>query len=189
MDVAYQPSRPMRVIAIDPGTSNTGLVYMSGSEVFAAKTITHKSSVKSDQERLMERAESIARGIDIWMADKPHDAVVIEGFLQFTGGRANAYTFQTPYLVGYLHATLIGENIVIQTSPQVLNQRNRDNVAWVKDYLLLGKEVLRNDKQCSNDHTRSAMAHGYFYLRNQGEIKDGKEPKAVSGGAVHRRRG
>ena len=50
----------MPVVAIDPGTANTGLVYMDERRVICAKTLTHRKAVRGDQYALMERAREIA---------------------------------------------------------------------------------------------------------------------------------
>lgn len=152
-----------RIIAIDPGTANTGLVYMDESRVLCVKTLTHVETVKQDQDALMRRAETIAAAVDDWMADKPHEAVVIEGFMTYTG-IGGGYVFQTPYLCGYIHAVLANENLIIQTSRQVLNPRTKGNCRAVKDAVAAGREVMPGALMCKNDHLRSALAHGVYYL-------------------------
>ncbi len=146
----------MSIIAIDPGTAHTGIVYMDERRIICCKTIAYKSTVKQDQYALKARAEAIAAQLSDWMADKPHECIVMEGFLGYTG-KQGGYAFQTPYLCGYLHAALSGEEIVIQTSRQVLNPKTPGNVANLKSTTFAG---LRND------HLRSAACHGaYFYAR------------------------
>lgn len=155
----------MSIVAIDPGTSNTGAVYMDEHRIVCCKTIAYKSTVKSDQRALMERAGAIARQLGAWMADKPHECVVIEGFTSFGGARQGAYTYQTPYLCGYLHAALAGERVVIQTSKQVLNQKTRGSVAHIKRAMERGEEVWPECRKLTNDHLRSAACHGIYYYR------------------------
>lgn len=157
----------MSIIAIDPGTAHTGIVYMDSRRVISAKTIAYRRTVRDDQSALMERAANIARQIDEWAADKPHDAMVIEGFVGYPG-RQGGYTFQTPYLCGYLHAALSDENIVIQTSRQVLNPRSRGNTAEYKALMERGMSPLPGCELCTNDHLRSAACHGiYYYSRKR----------------------
>lgn len=153
----------MRVIAVDPGTTNTGMVYADERRVICAKTISCRGGVKTDQDALMKRAQSIARQVSDWMADKPHDAVVIEGFITYPS-RQNAYTFQTPYLTGYLHAALEGERIVVQTSSEVLNPRKRGNVAMLMDAMVEGREVWGDSAKCTNEHLRAALCHAIYYI-------------------------
>lgn len=159
----------MRIIAIDPGTSNTGLVYMDEREIFCSKTITHrdrlfkeamtkagKPSREIDQDKLLNRARSIAVAIRDFCLNNPHEAVVIEGFQTFAHGtRQNSTTFQTPYLCGYLERELEGENIVIQTSSDVLKGIDRDAVA----------RSFPGGIGCTSEHTRAAACHGIHYLK------------------------
>lgn len=171
--MAPEASRAGAVVAIDPGTSNTGLVYMDESRrVLCAKTVSLKGAVKGDQALLMERARAVADGVAAWMADKPHDAVVVEGFVGYSG-RQGGYTYQTPYLLGYLHRALEGENVVAQTSRQVLNPRTRGNVAWLMDELRYraGAQPVKGAALLTNEHLRSAACHAYYYykMRQMGE--------------------
>lgn len=171
----------MAIIAIDPGVDNTGLVYMSDREVIDVKTIHYMEGVKTDQRALMERSREIAERICDWMLDKPHDALVVEGFVTFraAAGRSNPYSFQTPYLCGVIGARFEDENIIWQLSRDVLNPRIAGSCAWVKDKVKNGYSVLSGDERCSNDHLRSALAHGVYYFRqlakgsecNQGKSK------------------
>ena len=162
----------MRIVAIDPGTSNTGLVYMDEREILAARTITHKDrlfkeqltkagkpSREIDQTKLLKRARSIYIAIRDFMLNHPHEAVVIEGFQTFAGSnRGNAYTFQTPYLSGYLKKAFEGEELTIQTSNEVLKGIDKDAVALAYPGGCL----------CTTDHTRAAACHGIYFLRMRG---------------------
>lgn len=153
----------MRIVAVDPGTSNTGLVYMDERRILCAKTLRYKSTVKADQDALRARAENIARQIAAWVADKPHDALVMEGFMGYPG-RQGGYAFQTPYLCGYLHAALAGEDIAIQTSRQVLNPHTRGNVAELRALMERGCSPYPGSELCTNDHLRAAACHGAYHL-------------------------
>ena len=153
----------MSIIAIDPGTSNTGLVYMDERRIICCKSLTFKDSIKCDQQLLRARAQNISRIIRDFISDKPHDAIVIEGFVNF-GSRSNAYTFQTPYLCGYLHAELSNENIVVQTSTKVLPKKKGGND---KELMARGVAVWTDCEKCTNDHLRSAAAHGIYYYRSK----------------------
>lgn len=158
----------MPVVAIDPGTANTGLVYMDERRVICAKTLTHRKPVRGDQYALMERAREIAAQVAAWAADKPHEAVVIEGFVGFSG-RQGGYTYQTPYLCGYLHRALEGERIVIQTSRQVLNPRSAGSMAAAMAALKAGKMPMEGSEMLTNEHLRSAACHGAYYYATKGK--------------------
>ena len=160
-----------RIIAIDPGVEHTGLVYMDEREIFCCKTLTHRDSIAQDgftkagkprrlvdQRKLAARARSIACAVRDFVAANPHDAVVVEGFQQFTtGNRANADTFKTPYLCGYIARELDGENVIVQTSTEVL--RGIDRAATVNAY--------PGGRGCTNDHVRAAACHGIYYLKGR----------------------
>jgi Holliday junction resolvasome RuvABC endonuclease subunit len=157
----------MSIISIDPGTSNTGIVYMDERRIICCKSLTYKSTVKIDQAALMERAENIAKQIIDFAADKPHECIVIEGFVPYQE-RQNAHTFQTPYLCGYLHSALAGESLVIQTSDKVFNPKRRGNLKHLKEQMAQGYQVWGDSAKCTNDHLRSAAVHGiYYYTRKR----------------------
>ena len=159
----------MAIIAIDPGTRNTGLVYMNELAILDAETIKFNDTVKNDQYALMVRSHEIVQRIYKWLQARPHDWTVIEGFVNYSK-RQSGYTFQTPYLCGYIHAALATEHFIVQTSRQVLNPRTKGNVAAYRDAMERGEEVWGDCKLLTNDHTRSAACHGiYYYLRREGE--------------------
>lgn len=162
----------MYIVCIDPGTTNTGLVYMDEKQIYCSRTITHrdrmfrdqltkagKPSREIDQEKLLKRARSIYIAIRDFLLEHPHDVVIIEGFQTFTGSkRQSAYTFQTPYLCGYLEKALEDENVVIQTSKDVLSGIDKDAVA----------RSFPGGMGCTSEHTRAAACHGiYFFEHNR----------------------
>lgn len=160
----------MSIVAIDPGTAHTGLVWMDRREILDAKTIAPGgAAVKADQRSLMERARLIAECISDWMLDRPHGLVVIEGFVTFQGSsRGNAYTFQTPYLCGYLHRALMGERIEVQLSSQVFNKRSPRSMYAAREAMAAGEYPMKGSHLLKNEHTRSAACHGlYWYARHK----------------------
>ena len=152
----------MVVVAIDPGTANTGLVLMDECTVYEAETVHIAGKVADDQAALSERCARIWERVSAFL-DHQHDAVVIEGFIAFTG-RQGGYTYHTPFLVGYLVSKLDGERVIIQTSRQVLNARTPGNVAYLKRWLTEGRG-LGGSWMLTNDHLRSAACHGFYYLK------------------------
>lgn len=154
----------MRLVAIDPGTRNTGLVWMSESRVLDAETVSFSEACGQDQDALRTRCRAITSRVAAWMAERPHDLAVIEGFTGFASGRRGAFAFQTPFLVGYLIAALPSERFELQTSADVLNPSRRGNCAWAKRRTAAGDEVMPGALQCTNDHERSALAHGMWRL-------------------------
>lgn len=158
----------MAIVAIDPGTENTGIVYMNEREVIDVKTIHYIDGTKLDQRALMIRCRDIVERIYDWMLDKPHSALVVEGFVTFRGSnRSNPYSFQTPYLCGVIGERFKGEDITWQLSKDVLNPRLPGSCAYVKDKVKCGGSVLDGDARCTNDHLRSALAHGVYFYKQQ----------------------
>lgn len=137
---------------------------MSERRVLDAATVSFSAAVGQEQERLRARCDEIAGRVAAWMAERPHDLVVIEGFVSFGGKRQSANVFQTPLLVGYLLSSLRSEHVAIQTSADVLNPRRLGNCAWVKQRVADGDEVMPGALICTNDHERSALAHGMWRL-------------------------
>lgn|GEM_PF-1852658 len=164
------------IVCVDPGTSNSGYVYMSPYHVLCCKTF-HGPAVKFDQYELKERAGEVARSLLAWIADKPHEAIVIEGFVGFSK-RQSSYSYQTPYLIGYLHRALeqAGEEVVIQTSREVLNPRSKGSVVSQGDKdgpcdakeAALARSGWGDVSKCTNDHLRAAALHGIYYYTRGG---------------------
>lgn len=155
----------MSIIAIDPGTSNTGLVHMDDKRIIDACTLRFRHVIRADQDMLRKRAAEISLLVRSWIAERQHEAIVMEGFVSYAG-KGGGYVFQTPYLIGYLHAELVGENVVIQTSRQVLNPRSKGNVAHIRDAMECGGAPYPGSKLCTNDHLRAAACHGIYYYRS-----------------------
>lgn len=169
----------MNIIAIDPGCANTGIVYMSEFSIVCSKTISGPP-VRNDKEKLLERAQSITRQILAFIADKPHEMVVIEGFTGGFTGRQNAFTHQTPYLVGYLERALehADEPFVVQLSTEVLNPRAKNSMVSYDDYSpsknhakinALKRSGWKDIDLLKSDHTRAAALHGAYYYLNKRE--------------------
>ena len=147
------------IVAVDPGCMHTGIVYMDERRVIDSRTVGYPKGVKGNNALLDERCESIWRQLERFLAEHPHDLVVIEGY-------------QTPWLVGSLTAHLhqAGEPFSIQLSALVLNPRARNNAAWASDAVAQGREVMQGcQRLVTNEHLRSAFAHGlWFYQRHGG---------------------
>lgn len=158
------------IVAVDPGALHTGVVYMDNRRVIDVATISYPKAVKGDNHLLDERCEAIWRRLWRFLADHPHDCVVVEGYQQ-QGGRGHmAMSHQTPWVVGSLTAHLHreGEDVRIQTSAQVLNPKARNNCAWVVDAAKDGREVCPGSEKCRNEHLRSALAHGVYWMAAHG---------------------
>lgn len=167
----------MNIIAIDPGMRNTGIVYMSELSIVCSKTISGPS-VKNDNYKSIERAERITQQILVFMADKPHETVVIEGYAGGFAGRQNAYSHQTPFLFGYIIRALqsASEPYVVQLSSEVLNPRSKRSVISYEDAYpnknrskvnALERSGWRGVETLKSDHTRAAALHGIYYYHGK----------------------
>lgn len=164
----------IEIVAIDPGTTHTGLVYMDERRVIDVKTISFPKSVGIDNKLLDDRCKNIWRQAEQFLMMHGHKQVVIEGYRPYPGMRiARSTSHQTPWLVGYLLRGIEGngEEPIIQTSHQVLNPRTEGNVAIYKDYLVHGRyQVYEGQKLLTNDHLRTAFLHGFYYLIHEGYV-------------------
>lgn len=156
----------MDIIAIDPGTRNTGVVYMNERGVICAKTFSFTEAIKQDQYKLKDRAAVIAERIDNWIVDKPHELIVMEGFTAFAG-RNNSNTFQTPFLCGYLQKAFENERIIIQTSNKVLAHNSIGD--RLRKRLEQGEEAIPGVDFLTSKHVCAAAVHGWHYLKGQHE--------------------
>lgn len=159
------------IVAVDPGCLHTGIVYMDERRVIDSRTIGFPKGVRGDNDLLDERCESIWHQLERFLAEHPHDLVVIEGYQQ-QGGRGHmSMSHQTPWLVGSLTAHLhqAGEPFSIQLSALVLNPRARNNAAWAAGAVQQGREVMQGcQRLVTNEHLRSAFAHGLWFYQRHG---------------------
>lgn len=163
-----------RIVAIDPGTTHTGIVYMDERRIIDAKTISYPKACGIDNYLLDERCQNIWRQLEQFLVMHGHDVVVIEGYIPYitNRGASRATSHQTPWLVGYLLSSLESIDITptIQTSKQVLNPRTKGNLSNQKDLLEQGRFVYEGQKLLTNDHLRCAFLHGLYYLIDTGEV-------------------
>ncbi len=159
----------MRFVAIDPGTRHTGLAYMDDSHVIETKTFNFKESVGSDNSLLINRCVEIWKLLELYLEEHEHQAIVMEGFVPFPGAKNCSH--QTPLLVGFLAGRILvnHQKLIIQTSSKVLNPRTRGNMAFAKSDMAEGREVFPGCLLARNDHERSAIAHGMYFLANNKE--------------------
>lgn len=148
----------MIIIAIDPGTSNTGIAIYDNSknEVIACKTIRTKASGQ-DQNALYSRCINICCSVNEIMWEYCADLLVIEGFTSFGGARQSANTFQTPFLVGMICGRC--DVRAIQTSNKVFSKYGRS----VRDSIKDGTCSVEGCEKATNDHERSALCHAIYY--------------------------
>ena len=169
----------MNVISVDPGTSHCGIVYASELSVICYKTISGPP-IRNDKDKLADRARRITQQILAFMADKPHEMVVIEGYTGGFARRQNAFSHQVPFICGYIIRALehAGEPYVVQLSSEVLNPRAKGSMVSYEDSAngrnlakqnALKRSGWRGVENLPNDHTRAAMLHAIYYYNHKGE--------------------
>lgn len=157
----------MRVLAVDPGLANTGLVYFESRHIAAAETIrTRSDGPRPDWARVVERGQEIAHGIRE-VADRlgPVDVVVCESYRDIPGRlRTVANRWTTPLVIGLVIPTLIdlAPALVWQDPERVMRAYAGAVRIWESG--ICG--VVPGDRALTNEHLRSAAAHGLHYLDN-----------------------
>lgn len=155
------------IVAIDPGSLHTGVVHMTVWSVLDSRTFAFKAGCGADNDLLDARCEEIWTLLRRFLETHEHGPVVMEGFVPYPGRCGGTKgSHQTPWLCGQLlgHLREAGEEVVLQTSRQVLNGRTRGNAAWTVDWLRNRRQFYLGQGLVTNEHERSAFAHGWYYL-------------------------
>ena len=172
-----------RVLAIDPGTRKTGVALLDEHGVSCAATLRFPDACGEDVYSLVARVAEIGDRLMDLLTAWGHDVVVVEAFTTFAGSqaRANAWTWQTPHLVGYLQHFLetedAGTPVIWQTSSQVYRFGSGlyGLMRLPKGYGAKGMapkarvaimEKFPGGDKCRSDDTRSAACHGIYYLKS-----------------------
>ena len=165
-----QRRRVGQIIAIDPGTTHTGMVYMTTQgSVLDVDTANFYKALNTDNEALIIRCTLIWLRISAFLESHPHSMVVIEGYKPYGGMRvARATSHQTPWLIGHITACLgaAGEPFTVQLSDAVL-RKNRGGMGCVLEGLKDGSVKFNGSNLLSNEHLRTAAMHGLYYVRNR----------------------
>lgn len=172
----------LRVFAIDPGMTHTGLALVDETGVSCTQTIKILRPCGLDNNAIFERAREIAERLQPILAEWKHDLVVMEGWKYYSGLANEHSATQTPLLVGWLAAELRGEHLcsetlqpVFQTSDAVFNRTKAGNI-WrmfpevnpsqgnAKRLADLMKHIPGGDK-AKDEHQRAAVAHAVWFIR------------------------
>lgn len=157
----------MRLLAVDPGLANTGLVMFDGKRIVDTATIRSAALSTRPQfadcvNRAEESSRELARVVD--RMGKP-DLIVAELYRDIPGtlrGAMNRWT--TPLAIGVMvetmHALTETGEIVWQDPELVMTRYSQTVRLWA-----LGQHgIVTGDTALRNEHLRSAAAHGLFYL-------------------------
>jgi hypothetical protein len=155
----------MRLLAVDPGLANTGLVMFEGKRIVGVRTVrTKATTTRPDFATCLIRSQEIAREIASWceLMGRP-DVIVAETYRDIPGTlRQVANRWTTPLTIGVMYPTLttLSDEIVWQDPERVMTAYARVKRLWA-----LGTSgVCVGDASLRNDHVRSAACHGLFYL-------------------------
>ena len=167
----------IRVLAIDPGTRDTGVVLMDEKGISCAQTIHFNDACGNDCHAVAFRArqlrDRLAPIVTLWK----HDVIVMESWTSFSEktGRANSATWQTPYAIGYLQCLveeLDGKDMVPQTSTEVFGVRRVKSFCYgahsqdeVEAMKRAAAKKIQGGQKLTNEHLRSAALHGLYYLK------------------------
>ncbi len=170
----------IRVLAIDPGTTYTGVALVDERGVSCCQTIKFLQPCGLDNAAIFDRAEQIAERLAPILATWKHDVVVMEGW-KYYGSIANENSAtQTPILVGWLARELRGENLHPQSSSQVFNKKDPGNI-----YRPFGIDLdkpnekrladlmrkIPDGEKAKDEHQRSAVAHAVYYIREHNRLE------------------
>lgn len=157
----------MRILAIDPGIANTGVValdYDGTAEAFAfAGTLkTASTGYHPEFTDVYDRAAEIATELAALCERLCPDFIVAESYKDYGGQhlRGARLRWTTPLLCGVLAARLgTSANPVIWQDPEHVMKAT----AHVRDHWKhRGPGLIEGDAQITNDHLRSAAGHALY---------------------------
>lgn len=158
-----------RILAIDPGLANTGLVLFVDGCITDVQTVTTAGSGHhTDFTAAIDRSVEIAARVRAFATRHEADTAVVELYRDIPGPLRNAANrWTTPLLIGWLGSKLddAGLPIVWQDPECVMRAYGGLMRAWSmprrkRDSAIAGDRLL------TNAHLRSAAAHGVAYLDN-----------------------
>lgn len=157
-----------RILAVDPGLANTGLVLFEGRRIAATRTIVSPAQgARPDFATSVVRAERNAAELRASIAAiAPVDVVVVETYVDIPGRLKTAVQnrWTTPLAIGLMVPVLRdateSHEIVWQDAAVVMTQYAQHVRVWA-----IGQRgLVVGDDKLKNEHQRSAAAHGLFYL-------------------------
>lgn len=161
-----------RILAIDPGLANTGVVLFENrriAQVFMLKT-------KADGRR-PEFGRSVQRGaellVDLYSLHErigDIDVAVVESYKDIPGhlrGATNRWT--TPLAIGLMYPAieLMAKEVVWQDPERVMTATKHMRKLWAEGR----RGLIEGDALITNEHLRSAAAHGSYYLGSFAGLK------------------
>ena len=149
----------VRLLAIDPGLANTGLVAFVDGKIVEARTIRTTGNAKHDAyEATIARVEDIEAQVADFARLFAPDVTAIESYVDLPSwgdNKRNATLRWTTPLVVYAVARVAVGQVVWQTSAVVLTQYAEYLKRWQA-----GFSFVPGDELLTNEHTRAAACHG-----------------------------
>lgn len=153
------------ILAIDPGLANTGIVLLDDSAILDAWTLrTKRDPAVPEFEDAVCRSQTIARGLrQIAAAHLPEGVpvAVVESYKDIPGHlRGARRRWTTPLCIGILIPAIceIAEALVWQDPETVMCASKAHLGYWAAK-----KSIHPGDERLTNEHLRSAGAHGLYY--------------------------
>lgn len=153
----------MRLLAIDPGLANTGMVLFVDGAIVDAQTITTKGAGrKTEFNAALHRCATICAIVSDAIERMDPDMIVVELYKDIPGHlRKAANRWTTPMLIGYLHARVLDAileahvDVVYQDPEQVMTAYREVVGMWAAGR----RGIWPGDERLTNEHLRSAAAH------------------------------
>ncbi len=157
-----------RVVAIDPGLANTGLVLYVDGKIRAAVTCRTKPGPRGDFAEVLARADDMAASVAAQVVNWTPDEIVAEGYRDIPGKLRGAKNrWMTPLAIGCLWAALkpLGIPVAWQDPETVMKAMKNVVLFWKAK-----TPIIEGDDSLTNEHTRSAAAHGHYYLYGRRDV-------------------
>jgi hypothetical protein len=159
----------MKVVGIDPGLANTGIVVIEDGRVVFAITLTTKGAGKPDFASVMERGTLIGKQVREELSLMTGiTAVAIEGYEDFGGGHLrnrdgkpipNRWTTPAVCALIGVYVSLAGCEPTWQKASTVMGDYRAYKALWAQ-----GRSIIPGDEKLTNEHLRSAACHALAWI-------------------------
>lgn len=168
----------MRILAVDPGLANTGIVLVEDNAIVRVLTLkTQAEGARPDFATAVRRAHALASDLEkLHFEIGDVDVVVVEAYRDIPGKLRGAKNrWATPLAIGVMVLPLQefspGGGIVWQ-DPELVMTRY---AGAVRMWELGRRGLIQGDEALRNEHVRSAAAHAMHYL--DGERSQGRRTR------------
>ena len=157
-----------RVVAIDPGLANTGIVLYVDGAIRAAVTCRTKPGPRDDFAEIWDRAGEMASSIVAQVVNWAPDEIVAEGYGDIPGPLRGAKgRWMCPLAMGRVFDRIEAMGLPLKwQDPETVMKAMRAVVLLWK----AKKAIIEGDDALTNEHTRSAAAHGHYYIYGRRDL-------------------